>query len=382
MGNFWKSFIESYNSTAKKMNMSEEPVFRDYKDQRISSQKEFDVIKIDLKKKITCNINKKWFDITSVYLSGDYAIYDDNENYLLVINSRLGTGGEKKRLDCKIHVKRNLPGDDLIFSLANTIVVYHGMLKSGTLMADTLAKQEEKINSKFGLKTKYKVAVSIGTDGIFFRDSNKVLTIEEVCIRIAEDLSALKVGSGFNGDMKPIANNGTVKHIEKEKKQENIVNELEKRFAIAYEYLQKTSAKDIATRTAIYGAYVNFYLKENFAHDYYLDIVAALCGPFRFNCIIEDRVIKKMLEDTRYGFVDVSSGWITPLRNWILSNYGYKCDEYLRNIVAYLDQGKGEEILEHFNYITQVLQPNEYCYFPEMNPSMNRHINSSTWPRI
>lgn len=358
MGNFWKSFIESYNSTAKKMNMSEEPVFRDYKDQRISSQKEFDVIKIDLKKKITCNINKKWFDITSVYLSGDYAIYDDNENYLLVINSRLGTGGEKKRLDCKIHVKRNLPGDDLIFSLANTIVVYHEMLKSGTLMASSLAKQEEKINSKFGLKTKYKVTVSIGNDGILFRDSTKILTLEEVCIRISENHSSI-----IN---EPRGNN----------------TNLEERFVTAYEYLCNTTAKDIAIRTSIYGAYVNMYLHENFAHDYYLDIVAALCGPFKFNALIEDKIVMKMLNDTMYGFVDVSSGWITPLRNWIVSNGGYKCDDLLSRIIAYLDQGKGNEILEQFNYIVQVVQPDEYTYFPEMNSSMNRYSNSSTWPRI
>ena len=213
MGNFWKSIVESYNSAAEKMNSGGTYVFRDYRDSQVSSLNKIEAIKVDFEKKMTCSIKKKWIDITSVYIAGDYVIYGD-DSYLLFINSRLGTGDEKRREDCNIHIKREFAGNDLTFSLANTIATYHEMLKNRTIMANTIAKQEDKINSGLGLKSKYKVAVSIGNDGILFRDS------------------------------------------------------------------------------------------------------------------------------------------------------------------------KGDEILEHFNYITQIVQPDEYTYFPEMNPSINGHINSSTWPRI
>lgn len=432
MGNFWKSIVESYNSAAEKMNSGGTYVFRDYRDSQVSSLNKIEAIKVDFEKKMTCSIKKKWIDITYVYIAGDYVIYGD-DSYLLFINSRLGTGDEKKREDCNIHIKREFAGNDLTFSLANTIATYHEMLKNRTIMANTIAKQEDKINSGLGLKSKYKVAVSIGNDGILFRDSNRVLTLEEVCVRINDNHSSMMKESGINNlrkqdhdykndssnnksDSRSVINtviecpkckqklripaskriqvncnrchhtfiidNGIVKHAEKEEIKENTLNNLEKRFARAYEYLKNTSAEDIAVRTSIYGAYVNMYLHENFAHDYYLDIIAALCGPFKFNLLIDDKIIMKMLDDTKYGFVNVSDGWITPLRNWVLSNCGYKSDEYLRRIVSYLDQGKGDEILEHFNYITQVVQPDEYTYFPEMNPSINGHINSSTWPRI
>ncbi|SFB25547.1 hypothetical protein SAMN05216249_11576 [Acetitomaculum ruminis DSM 5522] len=184
---FIKSFIDSYNSNARKKNLSGAPFFRDYKDIKLSSMSSFDVIKIAFKKRMTCNINEKLVDITSVYLAGDYVIYGENSIDLLLINCCLGTGVVKERMACNIHVKRSIDGDNLTFSIINTIADYHNMLKSGILMSNTLAKQEDKINNGYGLKSNYKISVSISGEGILFRDSNKVLTVEEVCLRVNDN---------------------------------------------------------------------------------------------------------------------------------------------------------------------------------------------------
>lgn len=147
-----------------------------------------------------------------------------------------------------------------------------------------------------------------------------------------------------------------------------------KRFKDAYQYLHNTDEKSIAKRIAIIGAFFN-YGNINFGHDYIVDMAAALYGPFDLN-ITEDSDLMAMLNHINFGF---DAKWKQKLYEWV---YDYTSDECERSAFRSMDEllssGKGDRILEEFNYIVKVVRPSEFTYFPELfggNPD-------NAWPRI
>ena len=150
-----------------------------------------------------------------------------------------------------------------------------------------------------------------------------------------------------------------------------------KSFSEAYKYLSETSANNIAIRNAIFGAYINTYLQKNLAHDYILDMVTALYGPFNFS-FSNDQHIMDMLQFINYGYCN---NWIESIQVWAhQSIYGYQFEDFIR-ILKLLFNGKGDEILKIFNHICQVVRPDEMQYFPEMFP-FGRQTIKNPWPRI
>ena len=151
-----------------------------------------------------------------------------------------------------------------------------------------------------------------------------------------------------------------------------------KSFVEAYRYLKNTSAKDIAKRTAIFGAFFNTYCNVNFGHDYLLDIVAALYGPFDTEVISDDELMS-MLKEVKYGF---HNKWPDLLNIWITYHgNGSKDNTAFVDILQLLSAGKGEEILSEFEYIVKVTRPTAEMYFPELT-SGAIFSSSKQWPRI
>ena len=158
-------------------------------------------------------------------------------------------------------------------------------------------------------------------------------------------------------------------------------------FREASYYIKTTSAENIAKRTAIIGAYYNFYRHTNFGHDYILDIIAALYGPFDFDTI-HDRDILDMLDYIEYGF---NENWPALLMKWgeKYLNKTYVNKELLTlersafvEMWNTLNNGKGDAILREYNYICQVIRPHEYEYFPEMNAMACLNHGVKIWERI
>lgn len=151
-----------------------------------------------------------------------------------------------------------------------------------------------------------------------------------------------------------------------------------KSFTEAKNYIERTSAKDIATRTAIYGAYYNWYVQRNFGHDIILDIVAALLGPFDFDTIHDPKIIE-LLKLIDFGY---APKWTEKICVWA-DKYATSAREAqaFMDMLKMLFNYKADEILEHFNYICRVIQPSEQEYFPEMQ-SFSGLYNVKKWPRI
>lgn len=155
-------------------------------------------------------------------------------------------------------------------------------------------------------------------------------------------------------------------------------------FTDALKYLKETSAKNIAKRTAIYGAYFNF-LGKNFGHDIILDVVAAICGPFSFESA-KDEMVLDFLDYIEYGF---NPNWTKLAQEWI-TNYGFaNPHDIVRETNAFAEMfnyliksGKGDEIYKEFGYICQVIQPTLYDYFPEFDISVSAYDNPNRWERI
>lgn len=151
-----------------------------------------------------------------------------------------------------------------------------------------------------------------------------------------------------------------------------------KSFTEAYDYIKYTSPKDIATRTAIFGAFFNMYMYKNFGHDAILDIVAALYGPFDYG-ILKDKRILEMLDTIHYGF---NRKWGSLLWEWANANAASPKEfQAFDDMMHVLEDGKCDEILEYFNYICKVVQPSNIEYFPEMEVFSGLY-DIKKWPRI
>ena len=151
-----------------------------------------------------------------------------------------------------------------------------------------------------------------------------------------------------------------------------------KSFKEAYNYLKNTSAKDIATRTAIFGAYINMHMYKNLGHDAILDIAAALYGPFDYD-FINDKKIMGMFDAIHYGF---DKNWNHLLWEWACNNATSQEElNAFDDMLGLLAHGKCDEILVHFNYICQEIQPTHIEYFPEMEMS-TAFQSIKKWPRI
>lgn len=151
-----------------------------------------------------------------------------------------------------------------------------------------------------------------------------------------------------------------------------------KSFTEAYDYIKFTSAKDIATRTAIFGAYINMWMHKNLGHDIILDIVAALYGPF--DCDFpNDTQIMGLLDTIHYGF---DNNWRELFWKWACENATSQKElKAFDDMVGLLANGKCDEILVYFNYICEEVQPSSAEYFPEFEP-FSSFFPIKQWPRI
>ena len=153
-----------------------------------------------------------------------------------------------------------------------------------------------------------------------------------------------------------------------------------KTFSEALNYIKTTPAKNIAKRTAIYGAYFNMYRFKNFGHDIILDIVAALCGPFDYD-MANDKKILELLDNIEYGF---NPNWPNMMIPWInkYATSKKEADAFVAMVNYLFTSTKTDEIYEEFNYICQVIRPSEFDYFPEMNAAAAFSYNPNRWERI
>lgn len=121
-------------------------------------------------------------------------------------------------------------------------------------------------------------------------------------------------------------------HMEKSRKM--------KTFTEAYEYLRDTSAENIAIRIAIFGAFFNMKLQKNIGHDFIIDIVAALYGPFDSD-IVQCKEIMEMLDYIQYGFCE---NWAALLDEWVLTKTNDLGERLsYRDMCQVLLHGKGDE---------------------------------------
>ena len=153
-----------------------------------------------------------------------------------------------------------------------------------------------------------------------------------------------------------------------------------KTFSEAFNYLQITSAKNIAKRTAIYGTFFNMYLNKNFGHDIILDIIAALCGPFDYDMVMDEKILE-LLDDIEYGF---NPNWLNMMIPWInkYATSRKEAETFIEMVNYMFTNPKTDEILEYFNYICKVIRPSDKDYFPEMFDAIGLYYNPNRWERI